>query len=331
MVNYHFIDVLVNLVLAIIMFGLGLSLTFHDFKRIFINPKAIITSLTVQVFFIPLLAFGIAMVSGLSPEAKVGIVLVSACASGASSNLITHLVRGNVALAISMTTLNSLITLVTLPFIVSVSLFFFLGKESHIALPVGETIFQIVLVTLVPALLGIYIRRVYTRFAIFMERPLKFILPLLLGLVFTIKIFSAENQGGSGITFAEGVAIFPFVLLLNILAMLAGYYISKLMKLDFRNQYTIAIEVGLHNTALALLVAGTILQSPEMEKPALVYALFTFFSAFLFIYLIKGKRIFDTMPEIKAGKRRAMLKVRIKKGRILQHEQLDIHSKKISH
>jgi BASS family bile acid:Na+ symporter len=325
--NYHFIDVLVNMVLAIIMFGLGLSLTFHDFKRIFINPRAIITSLTVQIIFIPLLAFGIALVSGLSPEVKVGIVLVSACASGASSNLITHLVRGNVALAISMTTLNSLITLVTLPFIVSVSLFFFLGRESHIALPLGETIFQIVLVTLVPAMLGVYIRRVYTRFALIMERPLKFILPVLLGLVFAIKIFSDESQGGSGITVAEGLAIFPFVLLLNLLAMLAGYYISKLMKLDFRNQYTIAIEVGLHNTALALLVAGTILQSPEMEKPALVYALFTFFSAILFIYAIKGRRIFDAMPEKRAGKRRVMLKVRIKKGRTPRHERLNIHAK----
>jgi BASS family bile acid:Na+ symporter len=110
--------------------------------------------------------------------------------------------------------------------------------------------------------------------------------------VFTFKIFGGENQGGSGITFSEAIHIFPFVLLLNISAMTIGYYISKLMRLEFRNQFTIAIEVGLHNTALALLVAGTILQSPQMEKPALVYAMFTFFSAFLFVYIIKGKQLF---------------------------------------
>jgi bile acid:Na+ symporter, BASS family len=292
MANYHNIDLLVNLVLAIIMFGLGLSLTVHDFKKILVYPKAILTCLTVQLFIIPLIAVGIALISGLNPEQKVGIVLVSVCASGASSNLITHLVRGNVALAISMTTINSFITLLTLPFVVSLSLLLFLGKESHITLPVAETILQIFIVTIVPASFGLYIRHIFTRFALSMEKPLKFILPVFLGLVFTFKIFGGENQGGSGITFSEGLHIFPFVLLLNILAMTIGFYISKIMRLEFRNQFTIAIEVGLHNTALALLVAGSILQSPEMEKPALVYAMFTFFSAFLFVYIIKRKQIF---------------------------------------
>lgn len=292
MVNYHFVDIMVNVVLAIIMFGLGLSLTLHDFKQILLYPKAIVICLSIQIIIIPLIALCIAFFSGLSPEQKVGIVLISACASGASSNLITHLVRGNVALAISMTTLNSFITLLSLPFIVSLALHLFLGKESEIALPVAETILQIFLVTIVPASFGIYIRNINTRFAIGMEKPLKIIMPVLLGLVFTIKIFGRESQGGSGITFSEAVNLVPYVLLLNILAMVAGYYISKLMKLKFRNQYTIAIEVGLHNTALALLVAGSILQIPEMEKPALVYAMLTFFTAFLFIYFVKGKQIF---------------------------------------
>lgn len=295
MEGYQVVDILVNLVLAVIMFGLGLSLTLHDFKRILINPKAILTCLGIQLLIIPVLAFVIASVSGLSPEQKVGIVLVSACASGASSNLITHLVRGNVALAISMTTLNSFITLISLPFIVSMALQFFLGKDSEISLPVPETVLQIILVTIVPASIGLYIRKLFARFAILMERPLKFILPVLLGLVFTFKIFNSESDGGSGITFPEGVAIFPFVLALNILAMMAGYYISKWMKLEFRNQYTIAIEVGLHNTALALLVAGSIINSRDMEKPALVYALFTFFSAIIFVYFIKGKSIFGKL------------------------------------
>jgi BASS family bile acid:Na+ symporter len=293
MSDYHYIDLFVNAVLAFIMFGLGLSLTIKDFKHIFVNPRAILTCLSVQIFIIPFIAYCIALISGLDPEQKVGIVLVAVCASGASSNLITHLVKGNVALAISMTTLNSFITLLTLPFIVSMALLLFLGKESQITLPVAETILQIFLVTIAPASLGLYIRKISTSFALGMEKPLKFILPVMLGVVFTLKIFGRENQGGSGITFYEVLKIFPFVLTLNILAMLAGYFISKLMRLNFRNQFTIAIEVGLHNTALALLVAGTILQSPEMEKPALVYAMFTFFSAFLFIYIIKGKRMFN--------------------------------------
>jgi bile acid:Na+ symporter, BASS family len=292
MVDYHYIDIFVNAVLAIIMFGLGLSLTIHDFKQILVNPKAIITCLSIQILIIPVIAFLIASCSGLNQEQKVGIVLVSVCASGASSNLITHLVKGNVALAISMTTLNSFITLLTLPFIVSIAIHLFLGKDSQIILPVGETVLQIFMVTIVPASIGLYIRKMKEKFAINMEKPLKFILPILLGLVFTFKIFGGEQQGGSGITVSEAFKIFPFVFLLNIFAMLAGYYISKIVKLCFRNQYTIAIEVGLHNTALALLVAGSILQTPEMEKPALVYAMFTFFSAILFVFAIKGKQLF---------------------------------------
>jgi len=292
MADYNYIDILVNLVLAIIMFGLGLSLTLDDFKQILLHPKAILSCLTIQILIIPLIAFIIALISNVSPEQKVGIVLISTCASGASSNLISHLVRGNVALAISMTTLNSFLTLVTLPFIVSMALLFFLGKESEISLPIFETVVQIFLVTIVPAALGVHIRRIGTHFATTMEKPLKFILPLVLGFVFTIKIFGGESHGGSGITFFEGLKIFPYVLLLNVFAMLAGFYIGKLMRLNFRIQYTIAIEVGLHNTALALLIAGTILQSPEMEKPALVYALFSFFTVILFVYILKGKRIF---------------------------------------
>ena len=292
MAGFHYVDILVNAVLAIIMLGLGLTLTFRDFKQILVLPKAIITGLGVQIFIIPLIAYGVAVISGLSPEQKVGIVLVSTCASGASSNLITHLVRGNVALAISMTTLNSFITLVTLPSIVSLALFLFLGKETHIFLPVDKTILQIFLVTIVPAALGVVIKHYRSRFADNMEKPLKIILPVALFLVFALKIFGGKGQGGSGMTFSEALDIFPYVLLLNVLAMLAGYFVSKLLRLKFRNQYTIAIEVGLHNTALALLVAGSIIQSPEMEKPALVYAIFSFFSAIIFVYTLKGKKIF---------------------------------------
>jgi BASS family bile acid:Na+ symporter len=102
--DYHFVDILVNAVLAFIMFGLGLSFTLQDFKLVLISPKPIITGLSIQIFIIPFIAYIIAVISCLSPEQKVGIVLVSTCASGASSNLITHLVRGNVPLAISMTT-----------------------------------------------------------------------------------------------------------------------------------------------------------------------------------------------------------------------------------
>jgi len=278
-------------VLAIIMLGVGLSLTVNDFKNILVFPKAIITGLSIQIIIIPIIAFIIASFSNISPEQKVGIVLVSTCASGASSNLITHLVKGNVALSISMTTINSFLTLVTLPFIVNIALNFYLHASTEISLPYFHTIVQIFMVTLVPASIGVIIRRLSLKFSQSMEQPLKIVLPIILFGVFAIKFLAAKKYGGSGITSHELLVLFPYMLLLNVLAMLTGYLIAKLIGLQFRNQFTIAIEVGLHNTALALLVAGTIIRSSEMEKPALVYAIFTIFSALLFVFAIKGKNI----------------------------------------
>ncbi len=273
------------------MLGVGLSLTVNDFKNILVFPKAIITGLSIQIIIIPIIAFIIASFSNISPEQKVGIVLVSTCASGASSNLITHLVKGNVALAISMTTINSFLTLVTLPFIVNIALNYYLYSSTEIILPYFQTILQIFMVTLFPASIGVIIRRLSISFAQRVEQPLKIILPVILFGVFAIKFLAAKKYGGSGITGQELIVLFPSMLLLNVLAMLAGYLIAKIIGLQFRNQFTIAIEVGLHNTALALLVAGTIMHSHEMEKPALVYAIFTIFSAILFVFAIKGKNI----------------------------------------
>jgi BASS family bile acid:Na+ symporter len=275
-----------------IMLGLGLSFTMDDFKHVIINPKPLISALGIQIFIIPAIAFVIALVSGLGPEEQVGIVLVSTCASGASSNLITHLVRGNVPLAVSMTTINSFLSLLTLPVIVSYSMVYFLGEGAKIRLPVLDTVSQIFLVAIIPVAIGVFIKNLRPAFADRMEMPLRFILPLMLFIVFTVKIFAGKEQGGSGITYEDAMRIFPWVFLLNAGAMVMGFVISRLLQLSFRDQFTIAIEVGLHNTALALLVAGTIIKSPAMEMPALVYAMFTFFSAFLFIFLIKGKRMF---------------------------------------
>lgn len=287
MLTYNLSDVMITAALAIIMMGIGLSLTFADFKNIFLHPKPLIVALSVQLVIIPTIAFIIAAISGLSEGAKVGIVIISACASGASSNLITHLFKGNVALAISMTTINSLLTVFWVPFIVWLSLMAFIGTTTLISLDFWETAFQIFAVILIPAALGMLIRALKPIFAIKLENPLKYLLPLILASVFTIKFFGSQKIGGTNITFSEGWEILPWCLLLNILAILSGFYIARLLKLSFANQYTVSIEVGLHNTTLALLIAGTVLKIPEMEKPAIIYAMFSFFTAVLSVYLFK--------------------------------------------
>jgi bile acid:Na+ symporter, BASS family len=285
--TYTIADILLNAVLAMIMLGIGLSLRFSDFKQIFSLPRSLITALSVQLFIVPIIAFAIAKISNLSDAEKVGVVIVSLCASGASSNLITHLFRGNVALAISMTTINSFITLLTIPLLTNLALSVFMGIETDVRLPVLETILQIFIITIVPAVVGVYIRRIKEIIAIKLEKPLKYVLTLLLAFVFTIKIFFGEASGGTGISFTETIHILPFMLLLNVLAMASGLYFAKILKLSFTDQFTISIEVGLHNTALALLIGGTILNMPEIEKPAVVYGMFSFFTAVIFVYLVK--------------------------------------------
>jgi bile acid:Na+ symporter, BASS family len=287
MEGYDLSDFVVTGTLALIMAGIGLSLTGTDFKNIFLRPKAIITALSVQLIIVPALAFLIASISGLSEEARVGLVIISACASGATSNLITHLFRGNVALAISMTTINSLVTVVWVPFVIKIALWTFMRKTAEISLPFFETVLQIFLVILIPASFGMLIRAIRKEMALKLEKPLKYILPTLLAVVFSIKLFGGESLGGSGMTFREGIGIFPWCLLLNLLAMWAGYITARIIKLQFRNQFTVAIEVGLHNTTLAFLVAGALLHSTEMEKPAIVYAMFSFFTAVIFVYILK--------------------------------------------
>ncbi len=270
-----------------IMLGIGLSLSISDFKKIFAQPRSLLTALSVQLFIIPLIAFGIALISGLTDAEKVGVVIVSLCASGASSNLITHLFKGNVALAISMTTLNSFITLFSIPLLANLSLIIFMGIDREVHLPFFETIAQIFIITIIPAAIGVYIRRIKENIAEKLEKPLKYILTLLLALVFTIKIFFGEASGGTGISFSDTIHILPFMLLLNFMAMTVGFLVAKILKLPFTDQFTISIEVGLHNTALALLIGGTILNNAEIEKPAVVYAMFSFFTAVIFVYLVK--------------------------------------------
>jgi len=283
----NLVDILISFVLAFIMFGLGLTLTINDFKNLFLKPKPLVVALLLQIIGLPIVSFSIAAFCPLEPQMKVGIIIISVCASGASSNLITHLFKGNVALSISMTVINSLITLISIPLIVNLALLSFLGFYTEIKLPVFETIFQIFLITIIPASIGVFIKRIRPTFASSLENPMKILLTILLGLVFTLKIFLGENHGGTGISFYEVLNIIPWVLLLNFGAMLLGFYGSGVFKVGFNNRFTTAIEVGLHNTALALLISGTLLEQVEMEKPAVVYAMFSFFTAIIFTVIIK--------------------------------------------
>ncbi len=283
--NAIFSDVLLPLSLAIITLGMGLSLTDRDFRNIFIHPKAVITGLVLQMILLPLIAFLIANSLNIDSHYKVGLMIIAACPGGATSNLITYLLRGNVALSISMTALNSLITLITIPLVVTLSLEAFIHKDADITLKAGETILNIFLITILPAFTGTRIRKWSPEIADRLERPLRIIMPLLLVLIFSGVILFDRESGST--TPSEFISIIPYTLLLNFTAMGAGLLVARTLRLGVKNQFTISIEVGLQNSGLAIVVAITLLESPTMALVPMVYGSFTFFSTLLFGWIIK--------------------------------------------
>lgn len=274
--------------LAFIMVGMGLSLTRRDFLNIIKNPKGLGIGLLAQMLLLPALAFLITLIiPGLSPELKVGIVLLAACPGGATSNLVNYLINSNLALSVSITTVNSFLTQFTIPVLVSLALGAYMNQDTSIHLPFWETLIQILLITVIPAAIGIYIRRRWARFADKVRKPLKYIMTGLLAVAMVGAIF-LENNENINIPIRDYWRVVPLTLLLNIGGMLSSFYTAKYFKLDLKSQATISVEVGLQNTALAIAVATGpyMLNNPAIAIPAAVYALFSFFTTAAFGLLV---------------------------------------------
>ncbi|MDP2174963.1 MAG: bile acid:sodium symporter [Bacteroidota bacterium] len=284
---FNNIDFLIDIVLAFITMSLGLNLTRSDFNKLFLNPKSLTIGLIAQMILLPLLAFILISFSDFSPATKVGFVIISLCPGGVTSNLVSFLLKGNIALSISLTVINGLLCMVTIPILTNLALYYFFHQSSDINLPVLSTISHIALVTLIPAIIGVFIRGRLPDIAKKIIPILKYLLPSLLLIVFMVKIFAPEDKGGVMLTQLELVSQGYWVLSLNFLSMLLGYFLSTFFHVEFRNKITIIVEVGLQNTALALLVSGNILKNIEMQKPAMVYAILTFLSTLIFGWMIK--------------------------------------------
>jgi len=280
-----FSEIFLPVALGIITLGMGLSLTEKDFRNIFTHPRAVITGLISQMLLLPLIAFFIAGISHIDPLYKVGLMIIASCPGGATSNLVTYILRGNVALSISMTAINSVITLITIPLVVSLSLGFFMHQDASIRLNVGETMLNVFLITLLPAYAGTRIRKWKPKLADGLEKPLKIILPLLLALIYTGVVFIERE--GEPTSIADFIAIFPYTLALHLAAMATGLLVARLAGLRLRDRFTIVIEVGLQNSALAIFVATTLLKSQSMSLVPVIYGAFTFFTTLFFGWVVK--------------------------------------------
>jgi len=274
--NIAVIDLMINVVLAVIMFGLGISLTINDFKSILNAPKSFFVGLSLQMIALPIIAFLMILPSNLPDAYKVGIMILAACPGGTTSGLVTYLFRGNVALSVSLTIINSLLTIFTIPIIVNFSLDYYLHQKVSISLPIMDTVIHIFIITILPAITGLYLKRIYPEFSAFLQKYLKYLLIILLAAVYSVKFFADIATGGSGITRVEVFEILPYAIVFNLLSFVFSIGIGRLTKLNIRDTLTIALEVSLQNTTLALLIGGTMLQNQDLIKPALIYAMFSF-------------------------------------------------------
>lgn len=281
------VDMLINVILAFITMSLGLNLTKDDFKNIFAIPRSLTIGLIAQMVLLPLASLILMMLSDLPAEIKVGFMIISLCPGGVTSNLVNYLLKSNVALSISLTVINGLLCMFTIPILTNASLEFFVDRSQDIDLPVFDTIWHIALVTAIPAMFGMLIRSQLPKIADSLRPILKYALPALLLIIFAIKMFAPPEKGGISLGQDEYFSLGYWVILLNFSGMLLGFILGRIFNIRLKDRVTIMVEVGLQNTVLALYISDNILHSPEMQKPAIVYALITFVSTYVFAWLIK--------------------------------------------
>ncbi|MBL8971516.1 MAG: bile acid:sodium symporter family protein [Myxococcales bacterium] len=273
--------------LGIIMLGLGLSLTLADFKRVVVYPRAVLVGLLCQMLVLPAVCYGLAVGFGLPPELAVGLMLLAASPGGATANLFSHLAKGDVALNITLTAVNSLLSLLTLPFIVNFALTAFMGEGKVLPLQFDKIV-QVFAIVLVPVSIGMTIRAFAPAAADRLDKPVR-----ILSAVFLILIVAATIIKERAIIVDSFASVGPAALCFNLASLLVGYSIPRLLSLDQRQSIAIGMEIGIHNGTLAIAIATapTLLNNSVMAIPPAIYSLIMFFTAAAFGVLVnRGRR-----------------------------------------
>lgn len=266
--------------LALVMFGLGLTLRVADFRRLLQSPKAVGIALGLQVVCLPILCYAIIRVFGLSPMFAIGLMLLAASPGGISANLFSHLFGGNVAMNISLTAVNTLLSIVTLPLIANASIAHFAQSGQVVPIQTGKLI-EVIAIVLVPVVLGMAAAARWPAFAARMEKPVKVFSALVLAVVSILSIAKEWNSIAN--TFAE---IGPAVLVFNLVSLLSGYYVSRAAGLDKPMATAVSYEIGIHNSTLAIFVALSVLGSYTLALPAAIYSVLMYITAPLFGLLL---------------------------------------------
>ncbi|MGY6648902.1 bile acid:sodium symporter family protein [Wenyingzhuangia sp. IMCC45574] len=280
------LKVFLPLSLAIIMFGMGMTLVINDFTSVFKHPKAVIIGLINQIVLLPLIAFLLALLFNMDPTMAVGLIILAACPGGPTSNMITQICNGNIALSVSLTAIASFTSIVTINFIASFALQYF-GSTNNTAieLPVLDTTLQIMTITLIPISLGMLVRNYKTAFAIRMEKPMKIASTSIFVLIFAGIIATNFNILGDAIS-----KVGHITLLLNLATIGGGYLVAKAVKLNYKDAIAIGIEGGIQNGTLAFVITTSILNNTEMAIPTAAYAVWMYVTASILMWRLKNKK-----------------------------------------
>ncbi len=269
--------VLLPLILGFIMFSLGLGLTPLDFRRILVQPRALLVGVVCHFVLLPLVCFFMLKGMGITGVFAVGFMILAACPTGTTSNLLTYLARGDVALALSFTAVASLLTIFTLPLLVSASIAHFLGATQTVEVPVARMMGQVALMLCLPVSLGMLVRHFRPAWSLAVEPRATRIATGLFVLVVALTV--VKNWDLLRDNFAS---LAPFALLLNISMLCTGFCVAWLVRLSRSQSVTLGIETAVQNAALALVIASSVLKVDAMAIPGALYGALMYAGGLLF-------------------------------------------------
>ncbi len=276
------IDVFLPLALAFIMFALGLGLTGADFLRVIKRPRDFFVGTFSQIILLPIIAFILVKLWPISPELAIGVMIIAAAPGGVTSNILTSFAKGDVALSISLTAIISLLSVITVPFIILTSLTLIENSGLDLNIFLTNMAISMFLIVTVPVIIGMIFRKFASNVAITFEPIAKKISAVLFVIVLLGAILAEKDNVVS--YFAQAGLI---TLVLNVVMMVVAYYIAQLLASGTQQKKCITIECGLQNGTLAIFVATSIFGGGIYVIPAATYSLIMFATSLIFVYFVR--------------------------------------------
>lgn len=268
--------------LMLIMFSLGVGLVLDDFRRVFAYPRAFLVGVVCHFILLPLVAFLVVKAWGFTGAMAAGFMILAACPTGTTSNLLTLYARGDVALALSFTAFAGVVSIVTVPFIVGFAIEHFMGAGRRVPVPAGAMMLQIFVIMGLPVILGMLLRAKAAAFADRIQKPLGGVALV----VFVLIVFAAVAKHFA--LFRENTAtLAPPIVVIMAVMMALGYALSRAARVERRQAVTVAIESSIQNVTLALVIAGSILGDQVMMLAPTIYGVMMYVVAALFVYIAR--------------------------------------------